>query len=556
MERPETIKLNIIETDSDQVQINETVILDFFDKEGLVNKIVGCQRIGFKTFAVTFIDKQNRDAILGVSNRKIFDYNGLTFKLETMDPLGKLLNIYNVPYEVDDQEILDSMQPYLIAPYIKRGYIAKYPQVTNCTRHIRYKDILLIPPRELEIRDGIKMTIRKPGEPIRDPKCRKCLETGHLTKECPNSTTCIICKLTGHISKDCPQNKKNVQKQIPKSYADIAKERTKHSSEFSTSIEADEPKETEKDELFQFYEDREKAIWDGGEVPRDLEEWRKMKNGRAVPLCSTPLNQAAKERPEKPLCPSPSQPEGRPMGGIQVTQEKDNQKQAEALNKIPTQPQSKKETNDKTPLDIPPPVPPRKNTQEKTVESEKITTETNISDEIIQGRLEIVLDEDERVSSSEDAETPPKSESRKTRRKKKKANKKSLEKQTNKEVQEEDTTIQSEGPTAGIQMESGEPNENKENTECIQMESSEPNENKENTEVKIDEKENQKEQTNTKPAENNNTSENHTRRSRSIGRLQKDEDSVRARSQSIKRKSDDIVQELRDITKKPNTNKT
>ena len=120
-----------------------------------------------------------------------------------------MVRIKNVPLSADDAQIrraLSIRQCDIINFY--RDKLRIDGRLTNCENGDRIaivKDLQSPLPSTMEI-GRYKAVIRHKGQVNENLKCSKCLQTGHVTRDCVNDIVCRSCKGIGHISSECPQS--------------------------------------------------------------------------------------------------------------------------------------------------------------------------------------------------------------------------------------------------------------------------------------------------------------------------------------------------------------
>ena len=119
--------------------------------------------------------------------------------------------LYDTPWEMSDNEIIDILDEYGEVINIRRTFLKEEPTVHDGKIVITMMDAISAPHTTILLDKGGRINVRSPGEKPNRPSCRKCNAIGdHLAEDCPLDTICHSCKLEGHRYKDCPSLEKGI----------------------------------------------------------------------------------------------------------------------------------------------------------------------------------------------------------------------------------------------------------------------------------------------------------------------------------------------------------
>lgn len=112
-----------------------------------------------------------------------------------------VVNVFDYPYEEDDQTVEDVMDAFGIAKRIKHQTYVSNPKIYTGTRLVF---LVLRPgrtlPRFVTI-NGYICRIWYRGQPL---ICNLCAVQGHKSANCPNKDKCRRCGESGHFARACP----------------------------------------------------------------------------------------------------------------------------------------------------------------------------------------------------------------------------------------------------------------------------------------------------------------------------------------------------------------
>ena len=111
---------------------------------------------------------------------------------------------FSVPiFKLSDELIINSLSKHIYGvKKITRGCHRDHPTIQNGIRFVKFEYEYPGLPLSIHIQ-GIKLDIRRPGEPNKITQCFGCKATDHLISECPLKQSCGRCGQSGHDTFDC-----------------------------------------------------------------------------------------------------------------------------------------------------------------------------------------------------------------------------------------------------------------------------------------------------------------------------------------------------------------
>lgn len=119
-----------------------------------------------------------------------------------------LVRVKNVPLSAFDGQIkrdLELKGCEILSMYRERLRVDGF--LTNCEtgdRIVTVRKLSSPLPSIITIGGKYRAVIRHRGQPNENAKCGNCLQSGHLSRDCPNEKVCRECKNPGHIKSQCP----------------------------------------------------------------------------------------------------------------------------------------------------------------------------------------------------------------------------------------------------------------------------------------------------------------------------------------------------------------
>ena len=168
-----------------------------------LGNVLGADRIRavqvcYDTIRVTFV---RSDVYLKAKENTGLYLFGLWCNILGGGPPVTVVNVFDYPYEEDDQIVEDVMDAFGIVKRIKHQTYVSNPKIYTGTRLV---SLVLRPgrtlPRFVTI-NGYICRIWYRGQPL---ICNLCAVQGHKSANCPNKDKCRRCGESGHFARACP----------------------------------------------------------------------------------------------------------------------------------------------------------------------------------------------------------------------------------------------------------------------------------------------------------------------------------------------------------------
>lgn len=173
----------------------------------LLERVESIYQIGYNLFNISVEEATDaneiKNQILGACEAGIQTAHGVLTVKNASDPI-RAINIRAVPTEATDLEIATLLSLYQCGRVIKAVRINH----TGTKYHNGYRRILIADyepgriPAYIKIRGFSCKVFLPPGEQT-SIICNRCLQEGHLAKDCNNEMMCLFCKKTGHKRTTC-----------------------------------------------------------------------------------------------------------------------------------------------------------------------------------------------------------------------------------------------------------------------------------------------------------------------------------------------------------------
>ncbi|KAK3107401.1 hypothetical protein FSP39_013744 [Pinctada imbricata] len=196
--------------------LNHTEIYKSISQSIAPETIAGIQRV--RGLWRIYMDNDDSRATLLTST---FSLRGKTMTIYGSNPGSPYnddnirIRVRNVPLSADDGQIKRALT--LRGCDIKilfREKLRVDGRLTNCETGDRIAIVTKMDthlPKSIEI-GRYRATINYKGQTDgKSQQCKRCLRTGHPTRECPNDIVCLECHDTGHMMSECPDQLDNDQ---------------------------------------------------------------------------------------------------------------------------------------------------------------------------------------------------------------------------------------------------------------------------------------------------------------------------------------------------------
>ena len=150
------------------------------------------------------------------------DIDGTRWVFSPPLPPLQTVRLLNVPFGFTDETLINSLSKHIHGvKNITRGFHREYPSIQNGMRFVKFEYEYPGLPLSIRIR-GIKLDIRRPGEPNKISQCFQCKATDHLISECPLKKSCGRCGQSGHDTFDCTVTDESLGKQYVGSPVEVS----------------------------------------------------------------------------------------------------------------------------------------------------------------------------------------------------------------------------------------------------------------------------------------------------------------------------------------------
>ena len=169
-----------------------------------IKEIAACNGAGGDVFKLSLKSTTTRDMLIGQS----YQINS-SYRLHLRELASNLheLTIFNVPYEVTDQQVKTALITYGDVRTVFRPKMnddsGKYRWIEHGQRFIKMSlNPDTLPPTtmtfESMVEEFVKCEIRKRGVRVNAPLCANCGQRGHNQYSCEEDTYCFVCRKKGH----------------------------------------------------------------------------------------------------------------------------------------------------------------------------------------------------------------------------------------------------------------------------------------------------------------------------------------------------------------------
>ncbi|KAK3107084.1 hypothetical protein FSP39_006802 [Pinctada imbricata] len=174
-------------------------------------QIAGIQRVR-GLWRIYVDDASSRSALLtkgfSIRNKSVTLYSSNPNRpyIDSVDTT--MIHIKNVPLSADDGQIKRALSiRNCEIVNLFREKIRVDGRLTNCENGDRIAIVAnLAEPLPVSMEIGrYRAIIRHKGQPNENQKCTKCLQEGHVSRDCTNNQVCRSCNEEGHIAANCPK---------------------------------------------------------------------------------------------------------------------------------------------------------------------------------------------------------------------------------------------------------------------------------------------------------------------------------------------------------------